>query len=90
MHSSNHILKFTNDMTVVGLINKNDERAQSGHSPLNINVSSVEIIKSNKFLGVHLVENLTWSLNSSSITKKAQQRLYFLRRLRKARLPPPY
>ncbi|KAI4871804.1 hypothetical protein NFI96_021471 [Prochilodus magdalenae] len=31
----------------------------------------------------------TWSLNTSTITKKAQQRLYFLRRLRKAHLSPP-
>ncbi|KAK3565403.1 hypothetical protein QTP86_007939 [Hemibagrus guttatus] len=57
-------------------------RAQSDHSPLNINVSNVEIIKSTKFLGVHLVENM------SSITKKAQQHLYFLRRLKKAHLQP--
>ncbi|KAK3537989.1 hypothetical protein QTP70_026506 [Hemibagrus guttatus] len=56
-------------------------RAQSDHSPLNINGSNVEIVKSIKFLGVHLAEDLTWSLNTSSITKKAQQRLYFLRRL---------
>ncbi|KAI5100729.1 gastrula zinc finger protein XlCGF28.1-like [Silurus meridionalis] len=48
-----------------------------------------KIVKSTKFLGVHLADNLTWSLNTSSITKKAQQRLYFLRRLRKAHLPPP-
>ncbi|KAI5626746.1 gastrula zinc finger protein XlCGF28.1-like [Silurus asotus] len=64
-------------------------RTQSDHSPLNIDVSSVEIIKNTKFLGVHLAHNRTWSLNTSSITKKAQQRLYFLRRLRKAHLPPP-
>ncbi|KAK2891549.1 hypothetical protein Q8A73_017214 [Channa argus] len=49
----------------------------------------LEIVKSTKFLGVHLADNLTWSVNISSITKKAQQRLYFLRRLRKANLPPP-
>ncbi|KAK3574575.1 hypothetical protein QTP86_010191 [Hemibagrus guttatus] len=36
-----------------------------------------------------LVENFTWSLNTSSISKKAQQHLNFLRRLRKAHLPPP-
>ncbi|KAI4883195.1 hypothetical protein NFI96_000241 [Prochilodus magdalenae] len=59
------------------------------HSPLHINGSTVEIVKSTKFLGVHLAEDLTWSLNTSTITKKAQQRLYFLRRLRKAHLPPP-
>ncbi|KAK3506912.1 hypothetical protein QTP70_031181 [Hemibagrus guttatus] len=61
-------------------------RAQSGHCPLFIDGSSVKITK---FLGVHLAEDLTWSLNTSSIRKKAQQRLYFLRRLRKAHLPPP-
>ncbi|KAK3548416.1 hypothetical protein QTP70_012737 [Hemibagrus guttatus] len=27
MHSSNHIVKFTDDTTVVGLISKNDESA---------------------------------------------------------------
>ncbi|KAK2877070.1 hypothetical protein Q8A73_023748 [Channa argus] len=64
-------------------------RAQGDHSPLIIDGSSVEIVKSTKFLGVHLADNLTWSVNTSSITKKAQQRLYFLRRLRKAHLPPP-
>ncbi|KAI5102839.1 gastrula zinc finger protein XlCGF28.1-like [Silurus meridionalis] len=122
-HSSNHIIKFADDTTVVGLISRNDEsayreevkrltawcgannlslnvdktkemvvdfrRAQSDQSPLIIDGSSVEIVKSTKFLGVHLADNLTWSLNTSSITKKAQQRLYFLRRLRKAHLPPP-
>uniref|UniRef100_A0A3B1J4C9 Reverse transcriptase domain-containing protein n=1 Tax=Astyanax mexicanus TaxID=7994 RepID=A0A3B1J4C9_ASTMX len=64
-------------------------RAQHTHSPLNIDGSSVEIVKSTKFLGVHLADNLTWTLNTSSTAKKAQQRLYFLRKLRKARLPPP-
>ncbi|KAK3544360.1 hypothetical protein QTP86_009170 [Hemibagrus guttatus] len=62
-------------------------RAQSDHSPLNINGSNVEIVKSTKFLWIHLV--FTWSLKTSSITKKAQQHLYFLRRLRKAHLTPP-
>ncbi|KAK3537789.1 hypothetical protein QTP70_018943, partial [Hemibagrus guttatus] len=122
MHSSNHIIKFADDMTVVGLISNNDEsayreevqrltawckannlslnmekmkemvvdfrRAQSDHSPLDIDGSNVEIVKSTKFLGVHLVEDLTWSLNTSSITKKDQQCIYFLRRLKKAHLPP--
>ncbi|KAK3535031.1 hypothetical protein QTP70_002212 [Hemibagrus guttatus] len=92
MHSSNHIIKFADDMTVVGLISKNDEsayREEIDHSPLFIDGSPVEIVKSTKFLGVHLAENFTWSLNTTSITKKAQQCLYFLRRLRKAHLPPP-
>ncbi|KAK3553850.1 hypothetical protein QTP70_012501 [Hemibagrus guttatus] len=61
-------------------------RAHSGHSPLYINGSSVEVIKSTKFLGFHLAENFTWSLNTSSISKKAQEHLYFLWRMRKAHL----
>ncbi|KAI4872588.1 hypothetical protein NFI96_002178 [Prochilodus magdalenae] len=64
-------------------------RTRRDHSPLHIDGSTVEIVKSTKFLGVHLAEDLTWSLNTSTITKKAQQCLYFLRRLRKAHLPPP-
>ncbi|KAI4882420.1 hypothetical protein NFI96_021740 [Prochilodus magdalenae] len=64
-------------------------RTRCDHTPLHIDGSAVEIVKSPKFLGVHLAEDLTWSLNTSTITKKAQQRLYFLRRLRKAHLPPP-
>ncbi|KAK3556403.1 hypothetical protein QTP70_007977 [Hemibagrus guttatus] len=89
MHSSNHIIKFTDDMTVVDTtesayreevqqltvwcrannlslnVDKTKEmvvdfrRAQSDHSPLFIEGSPVEIIKSTKFLGIHLVENCT-------------------------------
>ncbi|KAK3509707.1 hypothetical protein QTP70_008446 [Hemibagrus guttatus] len=93
MLSFNHIIKFADDTTVVGLISKNDEsayreevqrltawckdnnlslnvektkemvvdfrRAQSDHCPLNIDGSNVEIVKSTKFLGVHLAEDLT-------------------------------
>ncbi|KAI5093526.1 hypothetical protein C0J45_16664 [Silurus meridionalis] len=65
-------------------------RVQKNHSLLIIDGSSVEIAKSTKIPGVHPVDNLTWSLNTSSINKKAQQRLYFMRRLRKAHLPPPH
>ncbi|KAK3506751.1 hypothetical protein QTP70_023747 [Hemibagrus guttatus] len=63
-------------------------RAHSCHSPLYIDGFSVEI-KSTKFFGVHLGENFNWSLNTSSITKKAQQLLSFLWRLRKAHFLPP-
>ncbi|KAK3539679.1 hypothetical protein QTP70_011538 [Hemibagrus guttatus] len=74
-------LNFTSLWTLRG-------EAQSGHSALFIDGSSVEIVERTKFLGVHLAENFTWSLNTTSITKKAQQCLYILRRLRKAHLPP--
>ncbi|KAK3520106.1 hypothetical protein QTP70_013681 [Hemibagrus guttatus] len=48
-------------------------RALRDHFLLFIDGSPLEIIKSTKFLGIHLAENFTWSLNTSSITKKAQQ-----------------
>ncbi|KAK3526814.1 hypothetical protein QTP70_033750 [Hemibagrus guttatus] len=93
MHSSNHIRKFTDDTSPVGLIRKNNgsayreevhqlhcididktkqmvvdfRRAQSGHSLLNIDSSSVEIINSTKFLDVHLAKNFICSFNTSSI-----------------------
>ncbi|KAK1801596.1 hypothetical protein P4O66_004558 [Electrophorus voltai] len=62
-------------------------RARRDHSPLAIKGSSVEIVKNIKFLGVHTADNLTWTLNTSSITKRAPQRLYFLQKLREAHLP---
>ncbi|KAK1791630.1 hypothetical protein P4O66_013631, partial [Electrophorus voltai] len=87
MHSSNHIIKFANDTTVVGLINKDNESAY--REEVRELVSWLEIVKNIKLLGVHIAENLTWTLNTSSITKRAQQRLYFLRKLREAHLPSP-
>ncbi|KAI4879830.1 hypothetical protein NFI96_002171 [Prochilodus magdalenae] len=95
MHSSNHIIKFADDTTVTRpkrwLLTSEGQGVTTLHytSTHSGDGSTVEIVKSTKFLGVHLAEDLTWSLNTSTITKKAQQRLYFLRRLRKAHLPPP-
>lgn len=59
------------------------------HSALTIDSLTVERVNSIKFLGVHISEDLTWTTNITSLSKKAQQRLYFLRRLKKASLPPP-
>ncbi|KAL0189784.1 hypothetical protein M9458_016883, partial [Cirrhinus mrigala] len=121
--SSNHIIKFADDTTVVGLISNNDEthyreevaqlakwcgannlslnvsktkevvmdfrRNSVDHRPLTIDSSAVERVSSTKFLGVHITENLTWTTNVTSLNKKGQQRLHFLRRLKRASLPPP-
>ncbi len=35
-----------------------------------------------QFLGVHITEDLSWTNNTAALAKKAQQRLYFLRKLR--------
>lgn len=49
----------------------------------------MERVSSTKFLGVHISEDLSWTTNTASLVKKAQQRLYFLRKLRRASAPPP-
>ncbi|KAI5627505.1 gastrula zinc finger protein XlCGF28.1-like [Silurus asotus] len=82
-HSSNHIIKFADDTTVVGLISKNDksayrEEVQRLTAWCGANNLSLNVDKTKEMV-----------VDFSSITKKAQQRLYFLRRLRKAHLPPP-
>ncbi|KAL0160302.1 hypothetical protein M9458_044027, partial [Cirrhinus mrigala] len=59
------------------------------HPPLTIDSSTVERVSSTKFLGVHITEDLTWTTNTMSLSKKAQQRLHFLHRLKRASLPPP-
>ncbi|XP_051243005.1 uncharacterized protein LOC127355811 [Dicentrarchus labrax] len=58
------------------------------HQPLSIRELEVERVSSFKYLGVHLSEDLTWTLNTTQLVKKAQQRLYFLRRLRKFGMSP--
>ncbi len=116
-HSSNVIVKFADDTTVIGLITDNDEtayreevstltkwcqenhlslnidktkelvvdfRRQSRvHTPITIDKTPVERVNSFKFLGVHITEDLTWSAHTDAVLKKAHQRLFFLRRLRK-------
>ncbi len=57
------------------------------HAPLTINGATVERVSSTKFLGVHITEDLSWTNNTAALAKKAQQRLYFLRKLRRARAP---
>lgn len=117
-HSSNIILKFADDTTVLGLITNNDESAYreevksltgwcqennlslnvsktkemivdfrrqraDKHPPIFINNAEVEQVSSFKFLGVHITEDLSWTLHTDTVVKKARQRLYFLRKLRK-------
>uniref|UniRef100_A0AAR2JVL9 Reverse transcriptase domain-containing protein n=1 Tax=Pygocentrus nattereri TaxID=42514 RepID=A0AAR2JVL9_PYGNA len=123
LHTSNILIKFADDTTVVGHIRNNDESAyreeiqhltswcttnnlilNTGktkelivdyrktkgctHSPVYINGAEVERVSSFRFLGIHISADLSWSFNTSHLIKKAQQRLYFLRRLKQDRLSP--
>ncbi len=64
-------------------------RVHTQHAPLTINGVTVERASSTKFLGVHITDDLSWTNNTAALAKKAQQRLYFLRKLRRARAPTP-
>ena len=55
-------------------------------APLHINGELVERVNTFRFLGVLISANISWSENTTAIIKKAQQRLHFLRVLRKYNL----
>ncbi len=80
-HLSHNINK-TNELVV-------DFRRQSReHTPITIDKTPVERINSFKFLGVHITEDLTWSAHTDAVLKKANQCIFFLRRLRKFVMSP--
>ncbi len=55
--------------------------------PLTIMISTVTAVESFRFLGTTISQDLKWDNHIDSIVKKAQQRLYVLRQLRKFNLP---
>ncbi|TWW68283.1 hypothetical protein D4764_19G0000810 [Takifugu flavidus] len=50
--------------------------------------NSLLAIDSFRFLGTTITRDLKWEPTISSLIKKAQQRMFFLRQLRKLKLPP--
>ena len=58
------------------------------HTTIRNNGTAVGYVASFKFLGVHISEDLSWTLSTSTLIKKAHQRLFFLRRLKKVHLSP--
>ncbi len=53
-----------------------------------ISGTPVERVSSFKYLGVNMSEDLTWTAHIQTQVKKARQRLYHLRQLRKFRVSP--
>uniref|UniRef100_A0A9J7ZCF4 Alkylated DNA repair protein AlkB homologue 8 N-terminal domain-containing protein n=1 Tax=Cyprinus carpio carpio TaxID=630221 RepID=A0A9J7ZCF4_CYPCA len=64
------------------------ETKQRTHTPITIDKTPVERVNSFKFLCVHISEDLTWSTHTDAVLKKANQRLFFLRWLRKFGMSP--
>ncbi|KAI4899792.1 hypothetical protein NFI96_001143 [Prochilodus magdalenae] len=56
-------------------------RSRLPQQPISIKGVDVEVVRSYRYLGVHLDERLDWSVNTDMVYKKTQSRLYFLRRL---------
>ncbi len=63
-------------------------RPQRPYTPLMICGTPVERVSSFKYLGVNISEDLTWTAHIQTQVKKARQRLYHLRQLRKFRVSP--
>ncbi len=61
---------------------------QRPYTPLMISGTPVERVSSFKYLGVNIPEDLTWTTHIQTRVKKARQRLYHLRQLRKFRVSP--
>lgn len=59
-------------------------RQQEKHLPLR--VGDVKRVTSFKFLGTQISEDHKWTVNCTPLVKKDQQRLYFLRLLRRTNL----
>ncbi|KAK2167160.1 hypothetical protein NP493_1287g01002 [Ridgeia piscesae] len=85
----NKLISWCNDNNLELNVNKTKEiivdfrtKKSSPPSPLVIDDRTVEIVQYFKCIGSTISSNHKWELNVVNIVKKAQQRLYFLRRLR--------
>ncbi|XP_061644394.1 uncharacterized protein LOC133485071 [Phyllopteryx taeniolatus] len=63
-------------------------RHPSPQLPLTLSSCLVSTVETFKFLGITVSQDLKWATNINSVLKKAQQRMYFLRLLRKHGLSP--
>ncbi|XP_051931225.1 uncharacterized protein LOC127607140 isoform X2 [Hippocampus zosterae] len=55
--------------------------------PLTLSNCPVSTVETFKFLGITVSQDMKWEVNTISILKRARQRMYFLRLLRKHGLP---
>ncbi len=86
------LLKFADDTTVIGLIQAGDESAYRQEVKelavwCSYNNLKLNTLQKFRFLGTIISQGLKWDTYIVSIAKKARQRLYFLRQLRKFNLP---
>ena len=63
-------------------------RSGSSVDYITTNDKQIEVVSSAKLLGVVVSDNLRWNAHVESICKKAATRLYFLKQLKRAKVPP--
>ena len=63
-------------------------RSGSSVDHITINDKQIEAVSSTKLLGVVVSDNLRWNAHVESICKKAATCLYFLKQLRRTKVPP--
>eukprot|EP00061_Rhincodon_typus_P009056 g32232.t1 len=61
----------------------NFRKKEGQHTPIYVNGTEVERVKRVKFLRVTITDDLSWTPHVNVTVKKAQQRFFFLRPLRK-------
>ncbi|XP_028414030.1 uncharacterized protein LOC114537099 [Dendronephthya gigantea] len=55
--------------------------------PIIINDKNIEVVQCEKLLGLTISDNLKWNKHIETVCKKISTRLYFLRQLKRAKLP---
>ncbi|KAK1802777.1 hypothetical protein P4O66_021318 [Electrophorus voltai] len=81
---NNLLLNISKTKELIVDCSKKQERH---YQPVRISGTTVERVDSFRYLGIHILQDLSWSRHTNSLAKKARQRLYHLRRLRDFRLP---
>ena len=61
-------------------------KKQNSKTPVTISNSSVAVVSSNKYLDVIIQDNLKWKEHVEAQTKKANKRMYNVRRLKKLKI----
>ena len=62
-------------------------KSENTLEPVTINNTNIEVVPSAKLLGVMISNDLKWNMHVEMIYRKVAARLYFLRQLKRAKVP---
>ena len=62
-------------------------KSENTLEPVTINNTNIEVVPSAKLLGVMISNDLKWNMHLEMIYRKVAARLYFLRQLKRAKVP---